>query len=433
MNASITRREFLQATGALVVSALVPVEESIAQGIASARPGLVPGELDSWIAVLPDGRVQAFFGKMDMGQSLDVAIAQIVADELDVAFERVEVLMGDTGTSCNQGGASGSTGISQGARPLRNAAAEARRLLVQEASKRLGVPESELAVSGGVVSGQGKSVSYAQLIGGKRFNQPVEWNKQTGNAMDIKVQAKPKPASAYKVVGKSFARRDVAWKVYGTGDYVTDLRLPGMLHARVIRPPRAACKVRGVDEASLKGIPGARVFRERDFVAVLAPREWDAVRAAQALKVDWHALDGAFPDMNALHDHIRGAKAVKREEPVKAGDVAAAFKQPGLRIIEAEYEWPFQSHASMGPACALAEVKGDACTVWSGSQKPHYVRDGVAALLGMPPEKVRAIWTTGPGSYGRNDAGDAALDAAFLSKAVGKPVRVQGMRADGTA
>jgi CO/xanthine dehydrogenase Mo-binding subunit len=433
MNASISRREFLQATGALVVSAFAPFEESIAQGLSAARPNLVPTELDSWIAVLADGRVQAFFGKMDMGQSLDIAIAQIVAEELDVPFERVEVLMGDTGTSCNQGGASGSTGISQGARPLRNAAAEARRLLLERASKQLGVPEAQLSVADGVVSGQGKSITYAQMIGGKHFNQQVEWNKQTGNAMDIKVQAKPKPVTAYKVVGKSFARRDVAWKVYGTGDYVTDLRLPGMLHARVIRPPRVACKVRGVDEASVKGIPGVRVFRERDFVAVLAPREWDAVRAAQALKVDWHAPEGAFPEMNALHDHIRGAKAVKREEPVKVGDAAAAFKQPNLRIVEAEYEWPFQSHACMGPACALAEVKGDACTVWSGSQKPHYVRNGVAALLDMPPDKVRTIWVTGPGSYGRNDAGDAALDAAYLSKALGRPVRVQGMRADGTA
>jgi CO/xanthine dehydrogenase Mo-binding subunit len=429
---SATRREFLKASGALVVSGFIPASDVAGQAV-SGKPPLVPTELDSWIAVLPDGRVQAFFGKMDMGQSLDVAIAQIVADELDVAFERVEVVMGDSGTSCNQGGASGSTGISQGARPLRNAAAEARRLLVERAAKQLGVPEAQLAVVNGVVTGQGKSVSYAQLIGGKHFHQPVEWNKQTGNLMDIKVQAKPKPVADYKVVGKSFARRDVAWKVYGTDDYVTDVRVPGMLHARVIRPPRAACKVRGVDEASVKGIPGVRVVRERDFVAVLAPREWDAVRAAQALKVDWHALDGAFPEMNALHDHIRGAKAVKREEPVKSGDVAAAFKAPGLRLVEAEYEWPFQSHACMGPACAVAEVKGDACTVWSGSQKPHYVRDGVAALLGLAPDKVRTIWVTGPGSYGRNDAGDAALDAAYLSKAVGKPVRVQGMRADGTA
>jgi len=432
MNAPTSRREFLQATGALVVSGFIPTVEA-AVPLSRGRQNLVPTELDSWIAVLPSGRVQAFFGKMDMGQSLEPAIAQIVADELDVAFERVDVLMGDTGTSCNQGGASGSTGISQGAKPLRNAAAEARRVLVEEASKRLGVAESELTVADGVVSGGGKSVTYAQLIGGKRFNRQVEWNKQTGNAMDIKVQAKPKAPGAYKVVGKPFARRDVAWKVYGTGDYVTDLRLPGMLHARVIRPPRAACKVGGVDEASVKDIPGVRVFRERDFVAVLAPREWDAVRAAQALKVDWQGPDNPFPEMAKLHDYIRGAKAVKRAEPVKVGDTAAAFKQPGVRIVEAEYEWPFQSHACMGPACALAEVKGDSCTVWSGSQKPHFVRDGVASLLGMPQEKVRTIWVTGPGSYGRNDAGDAALEAAYLAKALGKPVRVQGMRADGTA
>jgi len=430
---SASRRDFLKAGGALVVSGFLPLEETWAQAGMQQKPPLAPGELDSWVAVLPDGRVQAFFGKMDMGQGLEVAIAQIVADELDVALERVEVLMGDTSTSCNQGGASGSTGIWRGARPLRSAAAEARRLLVERAAKQWGIPETELAVVDGVVSGQGKSVSYAQLIGGRHFNQPVEWNQKTGNLMDIKVRAKPKPPAAYKVVGKSFARRDVAWKVYGTGDYVTDLRRPGMLHARVIRPPRAAAKVRGVDEASIKGIPGARVFRERDFVAVLAPREWDAVRAAQALKVDWQALDGAFPEMSKLHEHIRAAKAVKREEPVKNGDTAAAFKAPGLRIVEAEYEWPFQSHACMGPACALAEVKDDACTVWSGSQKPHYVRDGVAALLGLAPDKVRTIWVTGPGSYGRSDAGDAALEAAYLSKAVGKPVRVQGMRADGTA
>jgi CO/xanthine dehydrogenase Mo-binding subunit len=428
----LSRRDFLKSSGALVVSVAVPpfMDDAIAQ---AGKPALVPGELDSWIAVLPDGRVQAFFGKMDMGQSLDVAIAQIVAEELDVAFDKVEVLMGDTGTSCNQGGASGSVGISRGARPLRHAAAEARRLLLERASKQLDVPLSQLSVEEGMVKGGAKKVSYADLIGGKHFHHQVDWNKETGNLMDIKVQAKPKPPSAYNVVGKSFERRDVAWKVYGTDDYVTDVRVPGMLHARVIRPPRAACKVRGIDEASIKSIRGVRVVREHDFVAVVAPREWDAVRAAQMLKVDWHALDDAFPQMNALHDHIRSAKAVKREEPVKRGDVAAAFKTAGLRVVEAEYEWPFQSHASMGPACAIADVKAGRCTVWTGSQKPHYVRDGVARLLGMPQEKVRAIWVTGPGSYGRNDAGDAALDAAFLSKTVGKPVRVQGMRADGTA
>jgi nicotinate dehydrogenase subunit B len=417
------RRDFLKTTGALVVSFSAPA--ALAQ---AGKPALVPTELDSWIAVLPNGRVNAFFGKMDMGQGLDIAVAQIVAEELDVGVDKVDVVMGDTATSCNQGGASGSTGVSNGARLLRRAAAEARRVLVERAA----VGEPARVEDGVVIGPQGRK-TYADVVGGRYFHHKVEWNKQTGNPMDISVPAKPKPVSEYKVVGKPVPRRDVAWKVFGTDDFVTDVRLPGMLHARVIRPPRAACKVNSIDAASIKSIRGAQVIREKDFVAVVAPKEWDAVRAARTLKVDWEFLPEPFVPMEKLYDHIRAAKVVKREDPVKRGDVAAAFAAPGVKVLEAQYEWPFQSHASMGPACAVADVKDGACTVWSGSQKPHYVRDGVARLLELPMDKVRAIWVTGPGSYGRNDAGDAALDAAFLSKAVGKPVRVQGMRADGTA
>jgi len=443
MNARIdmplSRREFLKSTGALIVSAAMPalIGEALAQAPGlSARPPLLPTELDSWVAILPDGKVVAFFGKMDMGQCLDVAIAQIVADELDVAFEKVEVVMGDTALTCNQGGASGSTGIFQGARPLRNAAAEARRLLVEQASGKLGVPVTNLRVDDGVVSAiadPSKRVSYAELIGGGHFNHQVEWNKQTGNPMDIKVQAKVKSPSEYRVVGKSFARRDVAGKVYRTAKYVTDVSLPGMLHARVIRPARAACTVADVDESSIRAVKGARVVREKDFVAVLAAHEWDAVRASRMLKIDWnHAKENPFPPMAELHDHIRKAPVHKREEPVKRGDIGGVFKT-AARVVEAEYEWPFQSHASMGPACAVADVRDDGVTVWSGTQKPHFGQLGVARLLGLPPEKVRVIWVPGPGSYGRNDAGDAALDAAKLSKLAGKPVRVQGMRQDGIA
>ncbi len=435
INLSFSRREFLKASGALIVSASMPgyVESALAQGSAAGKPALVPGELDSWVAVLPNGNVSAFFGKMDMGQCLDVAIAQIVADELDVAFERVTVYMGDTATSCNQGGASGSTGIQQGGRPLRNAAAEARRILVEMASKQLGVPAERLAVSNGVVSAlddTSKRASYADLIGGKYFNSKVEWNKQIGNAMDVKGRAKPKSASEYKVVGKSFPRRDVAWKVFGTEPYVTDISVPEMLHARVIRPPRAACIAEKVDERSIRSIRGARVVHVANFLAVVAEKEWDAVRAAQMLKVQWSGATDPFPLMEKLHDHIRTATTLKREEPVKKGDVDAVFKS-AVRVVQAEYEWPFQSHASMGPGCAVADVKKDRATVWTGSQKPHFARDGVASLLGLPPEKVHAIWVMGPGSYGRNDSGDTVIDAAFLSKLTGRPVRVQGMRRDG--
>src|SRR5438552_15947374 len=185
---TLTGREFLKPSGALVVSfAAPPLTGALAQ-VSAGKPPLVPTELDSWVAVLPDGRVQAFFGKMDMGQSLEVAIAQIVADELDVACDKVDVLMGDTGTSCNQGGASGSTGVSNGGRPLRNAAADARRLLLESGSKRLGVPAEQLRVEEGTILSQhGRKATYSELAGGKYSHQPVEWNKQVGNAMDIKV------------------------------------------------------------------------------------------------------------------------------------------------------------------------------------------------------------------------------------------------------
>ena len=439
MNAPISRREFLKASGALIVSATGSslVGEAFAQAAATgSKPALLPTELDSWVAVAPDGRVTAFFGKMDMGQSLDIAIAQIVADELDVDVAKVDVVMGDTALTCNQGGASGSTGIWMGAKPLRNASAEARKLLVQAASAKLGVPPEQLRVDNGVVSAvsdSSKKVSYSGLIGGHYFNHQVEWNKQTGNAMDIKVEAKVKSPDQYRVVGKPYTRRDLPGKVYRTEKYVTDITVPNMLHARVIRPGRAACAIASVDEKSIAKVKGARVVRDKDFVAVLAEREWDAVRASRMLKVSYSdEKTDPFPAMEALHDHIRKAPVVKREEPVKKGDVAGAFKA-AARVVEAEYEWPFQSHASMGPGCAVADVRADGATVWSGSQKPHFTQLGVARLLGLPPEKVHVIWVYGPGSYGRNDAGDTALDAAMLSKLAGRPVRVQGMRNDGIA
>jgi nicotinate dehydrogenase subunit B len=434
-----SRREFLLSTGALVVSATGGIGWSggvLAQA-GSAAVGLPPGpspeELDSWIAILPDGTAEAFFGKMDMGQGLEVAIAQVVAEELDVAVEHVTVTMGDTSTTCNQGGASGSSGVQLGARPLRNAAAEARRILLDRAAAALGVPASQLSVSNGVctpANATARSVSYAQLMGGMPFDSRVQWNKSIGNFMDVKGQAKPKALSEYKLVGTSVPRRDVAGKIFGTSDYVTDVRVPGMLHARMVRPPIAGSTIASVNSDSIKN---ARVVREGEFLAVVAEREWDAIQAAQRLEVKWTPpAQDPFPGTAGLHDHIRKAPVVKREEATKKGDLEAAFKS-AARVIEAEYEWPLQSHASMGPACAIADVRDGQATVWTGSQKPHSTRDGVAKLLGLPAEKVRGIWVMGPGSYGRNDAGDAAMDAACLSKLVGRPVRLQGMRVDGTA
>ena len=431
---ALSRREFLLASGALVVAASGTWEAArvLAQA-GTLPPGPSPEALDSWIAILPDGSAEAFFGKMDMGQGLEVAIAQIVAEELDLAVEHVRVRMGDTATTCNQGGASGSSGVSLGARPLRNAAAEARRILLERAAARLGVPAGELSVANGIVSAgaeRARQVSYGELLGGQHFDAHVEWNRAVGNFMDVKGRAQPKPRGQYRLVGTSVPRRDVAGKIFGTSDYVTDVRVPGMLHARMVRPPRAGSTIASVELGSVRN---ARVVREGEFLAVVAEHEWDAVQAARSLEVQWTPHAGEpFPGSDGLHEHIRGAPVVKREDTVKTGDTAAAFAT-AARVIEAEYHWPLQSHASMGPACAVADVRAGEATVWTGSQKPHSTRDGVAKLLGLAPEQVRGIWVMGPGSYGRNDAGDAAHDAAYLSKLTGRPVRVQGMRHDGTA
>jgi CO/xanthine dehydrogenase Mo-binding subunit len=434
----ITRRDLLKGGGALVVSFIgAPAAELAfgqASGTISGKPALTPDELDSWIAVKADGTVTAFFGKMDMGQGVDIAIGQIVADELDVAFDRVTVVMGDTAFTCNQGGASGSTGVQRGGVTLRFAAAEARRLLVARAAEKLGTPADTLTVQDGVVSVVGeaqKKIGYGELIGGGHFHHKLEWNKQFGNTLLAKGRAPPKDPSTYKVVGTSIPQRIVGDKIFGRLQYVTDVKVDGMLHARVVRPPTAGCNPLTVDESSLTGIP-ARIVREKDFVAVVAEREWDAVRAARALKVSWSPPRTPFPAMETLYEHIRKAKGIGSQTPINKGDVEAALKD-AHRVIEAEYEWPFQSHASMGPACAVADVRADGATIWTGSQKPHYVQSGTAKLVGLPAASVRVTWVPGPGSYGRNDAGDAAHDAALLSKLTGKPVRVQYMRHDATA
>jgi CO/xanthine dehydrogenase Mo-binding subunit len=437
---TFSRRALLQAGGAVVVSIGAPITFDIARAAgdamaASVKPPLMPDQLSSYIAVNADGTISAFFGKMDMGQGLFVAVGQIVAEELDVPFKSVTVFMGDTATSVNQGGASGSTGLQEGGKQMRVAAAEARRVLVEMAADKLGMPADQLTVTDGVVQAKddaAKKVSYADLIGGRYFNVHLDWNKKYGNPLYAPGKAQPKDPKEHKVVGQSIKREDIAPKVFAQENFCTDIKVPGMVHARMIRPAIAGAVPVKVDEASIKDIPTARVVWDKGFLGVVADREWDAIKASQQLKVEWSAATPPFPDQAALYDHIRKASPRKREiEPKEAGNVDDAFKT-AARVIEAEYEWPFQSHSSMGPACSLVEIKDGHVTCWSGTQKSHFVRAGIAAILNLPEENVHAIWTPGPGSYGRNDADDAAMDAAVLAKAVGRPVRVQYMRNQGT-
>lgn len=438
---SFSRRNLLKTGGALVISIGLPVGLDTVMGIRNAyaqgaKPPLVPNELASYISVAADGKVTAYFGKMDMGQGLFVAIGQIVAEELDVPFKAVTVLMGDTANSVNQGGASGSTGIQLGGKQMRMAAAEARRVLVEMAAEKLSLPADQLAVTDGVVHAKNdpaKKASYADLIGGRYFNVQLDWNKQTGNTLYAPGKAQPKKPSEYKIVGQPIHREDIAPKVYAIEDFVTDIKVPGMVHGRMIRPPVAGSVPVKVDESSIQQFKGAKVVWDKGFLGVVADHEWDAIQAAEKLKVEWSNVKPPFPDQATLFDHIRKAPVRKREVEKPVGNVEEAFKT-AARVVEAEYEWPFQSHASMGPACALVEIKPDGnVTCWTGSQKSHFVQIGVSLQLGIPLDRVRAIWVPGPGSYGRNDADDVAGDAAVLAKAVGKPVRLQYSRNEGTA
>ena len=438
-SSAFTRRAVLLGGGALVISIGAPVsfdtvlslQTAFAQG---AKPPLTPDQLSSYVAVNADGTVSAFFGKMDMGHGLTVAIAQIVAEELDVPFKRVKVFMGDTANSVNQGGASGSTGIQFGGKQMRMASAEARRVLVEMAAGLLSTPVEQLVVNDGVVSSRAdaaKRISYEQMLGGKYFNVQLDWNKQFGNTLYAPGKAQPKNPSEHKIVGQPIKREDVAPKVFAQEDFVTDVKVPGMVHGRTIRPGVAGAVPVKVDESSIKDIPGAKVVWDKGFLGVVADKEWDAIQAAQKLKVEWSKVDQPFPEQASLYDHIRKSSVRKRSVDKENGNVDEAFKN-AAKVIEAEYEWPFQSHASMGPACALVQIKDGEVTCWSGTQKSHFVQQGLALTLDLPVDKVRVIYTSGPGSYGRNDADDCAMDAAVLAKAVGKPVRLQYMREEGT-
>ncbi len=435
MNAiNLSRRSLFAITGgALFVGFGLPSEAraQIAGAAKAAFPAPKADTLSSWIAVQQNGDVLAFFGKVDVGQGVEVAVGQIVAEELDVAFSRVTVVCGDTLRTVNQGGASGSTGIEEGAVTVRYAAAEARRVLREMAAAKFAVPVDSLSTKNGVISAGTQQVSYGDLIGGQKLDVPMQWNGKLGNPLLSRGVAEPKKPSEYTIVGQTVPRDDVRLKVLAQRKYVGDMRLPGMMHGRMIRPPVAGATVVSVDEKSIAHIKGIKLVKLGGFLGVVAPKEWDAIRASRELNVTWSDAPPPFPAYAKLHDHIRSAKALGGKEEFAKGDAPGTIAK-AAKVISADYEWPFQSHASMAPACALVDVRPDQVTIYTATQKPHFNQAGVAAILERKLEEVHAIWMPGPGSYGRNDAGDAAIDAALLSRAVGAPVRLQGMRHEGT-
>ena len=446
-NFQLNRREFLQSSSALVigVSGILPSIEANAQNQAAPKVlGPNPSALDTWIKIGADGNVIINSGKMDCGQGLDVAYAMIAAEELDVPLSSVMVNFGDTRISANQGGGSASSGIRQGAVPIRNAAAEAKRILVGLASKELNTPVDQLQVVAGKVfnkNNPSQQITYAQLIGNKNFSSSLEWNKRIGNDMNVTGLAKPKSPSEYKLVGQSHGRRDILNVVNASEHFTAHIRPDNLLHARGIRPPVAGSSPIMIDEKSIASIPGVRVFREGSFVAVVAKTEWDAVRAAKALKIEWSEVNPPFPGGEKnVFNYIKDAKPTftnavpmffgKKE--FNAEPTLAALKT-SAKVIEAEYFAPFQSHARFAPSCGVVDVKKDQTQIWTDTQKPHYQREGIAKFLKLAPETVEAKWMHGAGSYGRSDADEAPYEAALLSKCFGQPVRVQWSREEGTA
>jgi nicotinate dehydrogenase subunit B len=438
-NSIVSRRDILKGAGALIVSFhLFGVSRVLAQGAQGGTPisnagGLAPDQLDSWIAIASDGTVRVFTSKVDLGTGTGTALGQIVAEELDVAVSKIQMVIGDTERSVDQGRTSASRTLERAGPQMRQAAAAARQELIKRASSALDEPAERLTVNNGVVSvarDAKRSVSYGTLVGGKLFETKIS---ASGEQWDLKVapEVAPKEPKDYKVVGTPVQRFDLPSKFTAEFTYSADVRVPGMLHGRVVRPPSVDLQPVDIDESSVKEIPGVvKVVREGSFIGIVAETEWAAIRAARELKVTWSVPQKQFPSgAVAMYEYLEKTKGFADRAGTQKGNAAGAMEQAAKKL-DNTYRWPFQMHAMIGPSASVADVQGSKATVWSGSQAPFITRNGVARLLGLREQDVHFIYCEGSGCYGRLEPDDAPEDAALMSRAVGKPVRVQWMRAD---
>jgi nicotinate dehydrogenase subunit B len=427
------RRQLLKAAGGLVVGFTLRDAFPLAQQPAGSVPprGLDPKEVDSALAIHADGSVTVFTSKVDVGTGMRIAVAQMVAEELGVGTNGVTVVDGDTATCPNTGGTGGSTGLTRGGTAVRQAAATARQQILALAAERLRVPADRLTIIEGVVrpATGGRGVGIGAIVGDRRFSVPVD------------PKAPLVAPSNYARVRQSPPRPDVPAKCAGRHAYVQDFSVTGMLHARVIRPPAIGATLSSVDEPSISHLPNVRVVRLKDFLAVVAPDEWTAVRAARELRTTWSEWRG-LPGHEDLEREVR-AGAIERGQTLvnrgpsgpmppddaDTGAIDAAIARAHTRL-SATYFWPCQSHASLGPSSAVADIKGDGGTIWTSSQVTYGLRNTIARLFEFAPEKLRVVFVEGSGSYGTNGADHAAADAVLVSKMIQQPVRVQWSRED---
>ncbi|HEY2149226.1 MAG TPA: molybdopterin cofactor-binding domain-containing protein [Vicinamibacterales bacterium] len=420
-----SRRDFLARSGALIISfrASGLLERALdAQGPFDTRASHVdPRQLDSWIAVAADGRVTAFTGKCELGQGMLTAQTQLVAEELSVPISRVHLVMCDTDVCPDQGTTSGSqstpTNFNEGSLAL--AAATAREALVKLAAARLNLPADQLIAADGAVASRAdraRRVLYGDLVAGRKLNLPLDGS------------AKRKPPREWTVLGTPVPRLDMAAMATGAFEYVHNVRRPGMAHGAVVRPPSVGATVASVDEGSVRGMAGVvTVVVKGNFVGIVAEKPWQAIQAAAKLRVNWRT-PATLPAQASFYDHMR-TQPSRDAFTVRSKDVDDKLKG-AASTLTATYLHPFQMHGSMGSSCAVAEVASGTVTVWSATQSAYPTRSGVARVLNVPVETVRVIFTRGSGCYGINGADTVSYDAALLSQAAGRPVRVQLSRQD---
>ena len=416
--ANLDRRQVLAGGGALIVSFSLSDAYAQDQG-APVKPKL-PGSLekspylDAWVRIDADG-ITAFTGKVELGQGFRTAFQQIAAEELDVAFDAIKVVTADTGRTANEGYTSGSQSTQYSGTAIQNAAAQVRELLVAEAARRLNLPAENLRTENGtVVAPDGQRLGYGDLVADNMLHVQAEPKSKLKN-----------PAS-YKVMGQPVPRVDIPAKVTGGAAYVQDMRLPGMVHARVVRPPSYGAELTECDTSSVEKLPGfVKVVRDGNFLAVIAQKEFQAIKAMNALSkaAKWKER----PGLPRQDDLLRVLTSMKSNDKTifQQRDASAA----GQKTVEATYTRPYQAHGSIGPSCAVAQFVDGAMTVWTHTQGVYPDREAIAEMLKVPQSSIRLIHVEGSGCYGHNGADDAAADAALIARELpGTPVRVQWMR-----
>jgi nicotinate dehydrogenase subunit B len=407
----MNRREFIATGGALIVSFALPAW-------AQKLPGALDREpmLDAWLRVAADGRIAVFTGKAELGQGIKTAILQIAAEQLAVDMSAIELVTADTARTPNEGYTAGSNSMKDSGTAILHAAAQAREILLSQAAKRLGVQPEQLSVQNGEVRARdGRRIAYGALVEGELLHvQAVPQSRLIAQSAERKYMGKPVP------------RVDIPAKVTGGAAYVHDLRLPDMVHARVVRPPSYGAKLTSVEIEPVAKLAGViKIVRDGSFLAVVAAREWTAVQAMRALRTQtrWEKTRKLPRDIYATLAQLPS------QDTVIAG--ADAPLPQGVRSLQAEYRRPYQLHGAIGPACAVARYENGALTLWTHSQGVYPLRGAIAELMSLPPERVHCIHMEGSGCYGHNAADDVAADAALVARALpGKPVRVQWMRED---